>query len=120
MLISGVALFSFLMGSFIDILSTYQDLSANLDQGDTLSKFFGTLKHFHEEQDIDHVLKKQIEQYFDYYWSNFKGAAFQSDHEKRIMGLLPHAVQDKLYKDFLFTDFFENFETNYFRIPTKT
>ena len=69
-LISGVAMFSFLMGNFIDILGTYQDLNADFDDGDTLSKFFGTMKHFNDGDEINTQLKKDIENFFDYYWSN--------------------------------------------------
>jgi hypothetical protein len=42
-LISGVAMFSFLMGNFIQILGSYTTLNADLDDGDTLSEFFGML-----------------------------------------------------------------------------
>jgi hypothetical protein len=49
-LFSGVAIFSFLMGNFIEILSTYQDLQANFDDGETLMKFFGTLKNFNKNK----------------------------------------------------------------------
>ena len=46
MLIFGVAIFSYLMGSFIEILSKYQNLNAEIDDGETLAKFFGTMLHF--------------------------------------------------------------------------
>jgi hypothetical protein len=69
-LISGVAMFSYLMGNFIDILGTYNDLNADLDDGDNLSKFFGTMKHFNDGDDINLSLKMEIENFFQYYWSN--------------------------------------------------
>jgi hypothetical protein len=69
-LISGVAMFSFLMGNFIEILSTYNTLHANLDDGDTLAKFFGTLVHFNDGDPIDTDMKKKIEEHFDYLWKN--------------------------------------------------
>lgn len=46
-------MFSYLMGSFLDILSNYQALSAGLDDGDTLARFFGTMKHFNELNPIE-------------------------------------------------------------------
>jgi hypothetical protein len=57
-LISGVAMFSYLMGSFITILANYQNLNANLDDGETLAKFFGTMQHFNDQKGIDDSLKK--------------------------------------------------------------
>ena len=39
----GVAIFSYIMGIFIEILQKYQDLNRDLDEGDNLTKFFGLL-----------------------------------------------------------------------------
>ena len=47
-LVFGVAIFSYMMGIFIEILGKYQDLNAELDEGDQLSKFFGLLKNFND------------------------------------------------------------------------
>ena len=51
-------MFSYLMGSFITILANYQNLNANLDDGETLAKFFGTMQHFNDQKGIDDSLKK--------------------------------------------------------------
>jgi len=45
-------MFSFLMGNFIEILGTFKDLTAEFDDGDTLSKFIGTMKHFNDGEEI--------------------------------------------------------------------
>lgn len=47
-LLFGVAIFSYIMGNFIDILSSFQTLLAGLDDGDNLSRFFGILKKFND------------------------------------------------------------------------
>ena len=52
-LVFGVAIFSYMMGIFIDILGKYQDLNADLDEGDDLSKFFGLLKQLNNNKPID-------------------------------------------------------------------
>ena len=57
-LISGVAMFSYLMGSFITILANYQNLNADLDDGDTLARFFGTIAHFNDQKDTEDSHKK--------------------------------------------------------------
>ena len=49
-LLFGVAIFSYMMGIFIEILSTYQLLNADLDDGDNLARFFGLLKYFNENK----------------------------------------------------------------------
>lgn len=59
-------MFSFLMGNFIEILGTYQVLNEDLDDGDTLAKFFGCMKHFNLGEDLNYDLKKKIEAHFDF------------------------------------------------------
>jgi hypothetical protein len=59
-LLSGVAMFSYLMGNFIDILGAYQDLNRDLDDDYTLAKFFGMMAHFNEDRPMDYRLKARI------------------------------------------------------------
>ena len=48
----GVAIFSMIMGDFIDILHAFQSLNETLDDGDNLMKFFGTIKSFNNNEDM--------------------------------------------------------------------
>jgi len=45
-LLFGVAIFSYIMGNFIDILQQFKKFHEDLDDGDNLMKFFGTLEKF--------------------------------------------------------------------------
>ena len=53
MLLFGVAIFSYIMGNFIEILSEFKEFHKELDDGDHLSKFFGTLKYFNGQVAIN-------------------------------------------------------------------
>ena len=75
-LFSGVAIFTFLAGKLTKNLSTYQDLMANFDDGETLMMFFGTLRNFNDNKSITLSLKKDMESYFDYKWNNDRNIAF--------------------------------------------
>ena len=78
-LLCGVAMFSYLMGNFINILGIYQTLNEDLDDGDTLAKFFGMMTHFNEGESIDFRLKKKIEAHFDYVWNYDKNQAVKTE-----------------------------------------
>ena len=67
-LLFGVAIFSYIMGIFINILDKYQNLNADLDEGDKLSKFFGVIKFFNDNVMINQDLKERIEQHFEFKW----------------------------------------------------
>ena len=43
-LLFGVAIFSYVMGNFIEILDQAQTIGRGFDNGDNLSKFFGLIK----------------------------------------------------------------------------
>jgi hypothetical protein len=45
-LLFGVAIFSYIMGIFIEILDKISQFNADLDDGDNLAKFFGILRKF--------------------------------------------------------------------------
>ena len=53
LLLSGVAIFSIIMGQFIDILNEFQDFNSDFNEGEKLTKFFGTIKKFNFNNDID-------------------------------------------------------------------
>jgi len=73
------------MGIFIEMLDSFSNLYADLDDGDNLTKFFGMLKHFNNEVDINLNLKKKIEEHFDYKWKNDKNQAYDDEAELAIM-----------------------------------
>lgn len=88
-LISGVAMFSFLMGNFIEILGKYKDFNAEFDDGDTLSKFFGVMKHFNGEISLSADFKDRIENHFDYKWNNDRNLAISEPADFALIEQLP-------------------------------
>ena len=92
-LLVGVAIFSYIMGNFIEILISIQDLNADSDDGENLSKWFGLIKRFNSSRSISNDLKLKIEEYFDYRWINDKNQAVSTDEDQKLLDQLPTAVQ---------------------------
>ena len=59
----------------------------------------------------------QIEDFFDYYWSNNRLSAFQSSEDVRFMDELPLKVQSEIFVDYLFVDFLYDYRS--FFNPSK-
>ena len=57
MLLSGVAIFSYIMGSFISIIKKWQELYEDFDQADELLKFFSLLERFNNDTPINLELR---------------------------------------------------------------
>ena len=75
-LLFGVAVFSLFMGVFIEMIEKYKEVAADLEEGDNLARFFGVMKRYNNDIDIDLELKRRIEDYFDYRWANDKNQCF--------------------------------------------
>lgn len=84
-LLFGVAIFSYIMGNFINILDQYQNLNADLDEGDELARFFGLIRRFNDNVPLKLSLKEQIEKHFDYKWINDKNQAIDDQAEKDML-----------------------------------
>lgn len=84
-LLVGVAIFSYIMGNFIEILVSIQNLSADFDNGENLSKWFGLIKRFNSSRSISIDLKQKIEEYFDYRWINDKNQAVSTEEDQKLL-----------------------------------
>jgi hypothetical protein len=60
-LMFGVAVFSYIMGNFIEILNKFKNFTAENDEGENLSKFFGVIKKFNKNEEIKLKMKEEIE-----------------------------------------------------------
>jgi hypothetical protein len=108
-LILGVAIFSALTGNYISILKGYQNLNSDLDEGENLAKFMGTLKRFNEDIPVMADFKSKIEEFFDYKWDNDRTLAIVDPEDEALLEQLPEHIINRIYTDFLFTDFLQTF-----------
>lgn len=57
----GVAIQSYIMGNFANILSQFKSYNDELEEGDKLTKFFGVLVKFNSFRDLDIKFQRQME-----------------------------------------------------------
>ena len=60
-MLCGVAIFSIIMGDFIDILNSFNEFTEENNDGDRLTKFFGVMTHFNRDIPIRPDIKTKIE-----------------------------------------------------------
>jgi hypothetical protein len=74
----GVAVFSFIMGNFTEILVEYRLAVATNDDNDGLTNWMTFLARFNQNgKPLPKSLTKRIEQHFDYFWHNDRQQAFR-------------------------------------------
>ena len=112
-LLFGVAVFSFIMGQFIEILMSYKKL---WEVGDSrgLQKWLGLLSKYNNGNPLKKDLIGDIETYFMYYWENNRLSAVSGPNDQKFMKDLPDYVQQNIYIDYLFSDFLYRYR-NYFK-----
>ena len=66
--LSGIFIFSYLMGVFTEILIKFQKLFKDLDEEDGLTLFFDMLKKYNGGKNIDPYLKLKIQLHFYNKW----------------------------------------------------
>ena len=79
MLLSGVAVFSFIMGNFIAILNSSKSINDDPEESEQLSKFLQVLKRFNKNKAVPY--KEYFEDYFEYRWQNNKNWALESQED---------------------------------------
>lgn len=88
----GVAIVSYIMGTFIEILHILKDIDVDIDEGSELTKFIKTLQRFNRDKPINKKFQNKLERYFDYRWANHKNHS----EEHGLMDLLPIEIENSL------------------------
>ena len=69
-MLAGVGFFSFIMGSFIEIISTFNQNLGVEEQTFELHNWMTLLTRFRDNRALPNSLYRQINQHFKYYWAN--------------------------------------------------
>ena len=72
-------------------------MNASFDDGDNLSKFFGLIRNFNGNLEMDENLKHQIEDFFDYKWTMDLNMAVETEEETKLLEQLPNQVQISIF-----------------------
>ena len=114
----GCMIFGYVLGNYGEIIYEYNNLTADLDEGDQLASFFGLMKHFNDGEDMDWDMQQNIENYFAYKWKYDRNQAIDEKWELDIVEQLPIEVKNCLYQEFLYKDLLIQFQPT-FRLKNK-
>ena len=67
-MIFGVAFFSYVMGSFIDIVRAFDELFGKADKSNDLHIWLKQLNRYRNNTPLDRDLFLEIDRHFRYYW----------------------------------------------------
>ena len=64
----GVAIFTYILDEFVNILESYQTVIKDTDEYELLARFIGILKHYNKGKSLDSKFKSNVEEFFGYKW----------------------------------------------------
>jgi hypothetical protein len=88
-LFGGVLIFSYIIGNFLDVIDAYDVVVSENEDADNLSRFLGILQKYNYGRHLKKEFTTQIEDYFEYYWSNDKLYSVATEEDHRYFNELP-------------------------------
>ena len=67
-LLLGVAVFSYIMGIFIEILEKLRKINRDIDESEQLTLFFSLIKKLNSGKNVNTKFQHKIEEFFLYKW----------------------------------------------------
>jgi len=92
-LLIGVALFSFIMGNFIEILLSYKSITQDNNEADDLTQWLSTIAKFSKAKRLKKEMVAKLENYFLYFWQHDKNFATKNPEDLRFMSELPKPIR---------------------------
>ena len=68
----GVSFYSYIMGNFIEVISSYEKKVGIVDKGSELENWLTYLTRFNANRPLDKELVDDIEDHFKYFWPEYK------------------------------------------------
>ncbi len=106
-MLCGVAFFSYIMGSFIEIISNYREKMGVIDKSKPMRKWMTLLTRYTNNKPLSRKLTNQIEHHFAYFWQHDRLASITQHY--KTLNELPKSMKRRLMTNYLFEDIFFKF-----------
>jgi CRP-like cAMP-binding protein len=105
-MILGIALFSYIMGNFNDVLTNYDKQMGIVDKSADLQVWMTSLSKFTANQPLPRELVAKIDEHFKFFWKNDRLSSLTPDD--KYLQQMPKQLKHQLIK-YLFDDIFTLF-----------
>lgn len=103
--ISGVSIYSYIMGNLIEILQCITQLQAEPEEDEKLSQFLNLLSKFNNNIPINKEFKDKMVTFIEFCWTSDKNFILKSEEGQLIVEQLSEKVRTNLITQFLQKDF---------------
>jgi hypothetical protein len=110
LMLLGVAVFSYVMGNFTELITNYDKKLGISDKGEELQNWLTLMSKFSNSKPLSNELIKKIDNHFAYFWENDRNSTI--DKNDPYLTFLPKSLRLKII-EFLWGDVFNKF-SNFF------
>lgn len=111
----GVTLFSYIMGSFTELISSYEKKLGATERGSDLENWLSLINKFSKNKPFTAEFLKKIDNHFTYFWKNDRNANLSKDDP--YLTALPKYLKIKVI-EFLWGDIFNKFSNFFHYYPS--
>ena len=108
-LLLGVAFFSYTMGTFIEIITNYDQKMGVIDRGTDLHNWMTILSRYTNNKPLPRKLINKIEANFAYYQANDRINTLHPDDE--YLSQMPRYIKRTIMRNYIFQDVFFKFKS---------
>mmetsp|Transcript_32179 Transcript_32179/g.23765 ORF Transcript_32179/g.23765 Transcript_32179/m.23765 type:complete len:187 (+) Transcript_32179:385-945(+) len=105
----GVAFFSYIMGSFIEIIAKFESISGRNNDSPDLHNWMTLLTRFIDNKPLPKALINEIDTHFQHYWGTDRLGYVSKDNE--YLNALPRSIKKSIIVHYLFDDVFYKFRS---------
>ena len=91
----GVALYSYIMGNFLEIMQSYDKKFGSTDKSAEFQIWFALLDRFNNGRRIDNAIEAEIEDFYIYFWDEYKLSDLTKDDSNLVC--LPTKIQREVF-----------------------
>lgn len=108
-MLGGVAFFTYIMGSFIGIITKFDNMSGTKNESPDLHNWMTLLTRFIDNKPLPRNLINEIDAHFSHYWSSNRLSCVSKHNE--YLNALPRSIKKSLMVHYLFDDVFYKFRS---------
>ena len=96
-LFTGVSTFSYIIGNFLDVIHANDLITAENEDADNLSRFFGILEKYNYGRKVKKEFTTKVEDFFEFYWTNDHRYCISDAKDMRLLDELPSNIQTSIF-----------------------
>lgn len=108
-MLGGVAFFTYIMGSFIQIIAKFDSISGKEDDSPNLHNWMTLLTRFIDNKPLPRSLINEIDTHFQHYWNSDRLEYVGNKNE--FLNALPKSIKKSIMVHYLFDDVFYKFRS---------